>query len=182
MVGSLAAVPLLYTGSQWTVILIILAVGLALKAWVLWWLYQDTTWRGVSPWPWVGAAVVFDVPTLMVWLVRRPAPPQLRRTTPKRRAPVAEPAVADEPADPDPAEDRWRAPAYGAEEAAPGSSPEGAFTTTTGDQEHADVREGPGLLARVTCPRCENRFMVRRAASGPTGVTCERCGAAGRIR
>ena len=154
------ALPLLYTGGQWAFLLGVLALALVLKAFVLYWLHQDATHRGRKPLPWLIAAAVLDLPTLLVWLVVRPVAPR------PPRKPLPAPASVSRP------------PAPGAAPGPAAATPpaSGGFAATP--RNAADI--APAAL-RLSCPRCGHRFLAEKQASGPTSVVCPACGTAGTI-
>lgn len=153
------------TTGDWAVIVVLLLIGLAIKAFVLWWLYLDTTRRGQPPLWWLVAAVPFDLPTLVVWLIVRPplseagAHPELRHQIHQ-----AQPGDA-EPMDP------TTGPSSADETPETGEGPE---TATPARQA-----TGNGTV-RVTCPHCATRFHVT-ARDSPQRVECPSCQATGTI-
>lgn len=157
---------------QWAVILTILALGLILKAVILWWLYRDTTARDHQPWGWLVAAFFLDIPTLIVWLIVRngdayESPPN-HASPPAKQAPVApqDSPRHDEPVDPDlPVGPRvFQEPA----------APEPPLT-------HVTPPDAPSAGKRilVTCPYCSTQFTTLSSPTGPTAVTCPSCGERG---
>lgn len=162
---------------QWAVILAVLALGLILKAVILWWLYRDLTARGREPWGWLIAAFLLDIPTLIVWLIVRErdtndAHPDDSRAddasslqTPPRSS-REDPAQGDDPVDPDvPVGPR----AF--------KQPETAQPPLT----HVTPPDAPSTGKRilVTCPYCSTQFTTLSSPTEPTAVTCPSCGERG---
>lgn len=149
--GAIDGVLLQLTPGQKAVIFALILVGLIVKALVLWWLYLDTTQRGREPLWWLVAAVPFDIPTLIVWLIVRP------------------------PETPTHAAGRWQE----GENETGVDDPLGAAPneTATHDLAPAPIPQQPtgeGVLLRVTCPHCGTQFKVTKQA-GPQDVQCPSC-------
>lgn len=148
--GALDGVLLQLTPGQTAVIVALLLVGLLVKALVLWWLYLDTTQRGQPPLWWLVAAVPFDIPTLIVWLIMRPPQVHANGTTTgqePRQTPGREPVDAE------------ASNGGPGAELAPPPQPAPAAS---------------GTLLRVTCPHCATQFRVTKQA-GPQDVQCPSC-------
>lgn len=138
---------------QKAVIFALILVGLIVKALVLWWLYLDTTQRRREPLWWLLAAVPFDIPTLIVWLIVRP-PETPTNGTGRPDEPESDPGVHDPLSE-----------SYGE------TGPRDPAPTPMPQQQGPT---GEGTLLRVTCPHCATQFKVTKQA-GPQDVQCPSC-------
>lgn len=170
-----------YTAGQWSFILGLITLGLALKAIILVWLYRDVRRRDREPLPWLIPAIFVDLIVLVVWLIARPP---LETRTPRRPAAIRDRPVKGvggprPPIDPaaratstfgpgaeSPRTATSQAPDEGTKEAvAPESAPTAAATRTVGRK----------------CPHCGTVFPFPADAVPGTEIVCPDCGSKGRL-
>lgn len=165
------------TAGDRAVVFIVLLVGLALKALILWWLYVDTTAHGRRPLWWLVAAFFLDIPTLIAWLIVRP--PHPGDATTMNRTPNRPP---ERRGDPLPlGEDPYRQRATDPMEPPYRPTPESPFEDDPSGAREAEVEaEADGEEVPLTCPQCGTRFHARRG-EGPRRVSCPECGRGGTL-
>lgn len=159
------------TPGDWTVILVLLVIGLAVKGLILWWLYEDIKARGEDPTWWIVAGVPFDIPTLIVWLIRRPPAPNVATA---HGAPDEPTTPVQDPLQQEQAKTIQRpGPTHD-----PPVQPHKTASETSG--RATESSSPPASNRTVTCPHCTTRFQVERQI-GPQRVQCPRCHATGTI-
>jgi hypothetical protein len=146
------------TTGDWAFILLLITLGLAIKAIILWWLHEDTIAHGRRPHYWLAAAIVLDIPTLIVWLIVRGEPKDGQSEHLEQSGGPAFPPPSL-PGDRPPLDPPYRS------ETAPG-------------MENENATNGP--RTPIKCPQCGTMFSVRRN-HGPTRIECPECGRSGTL-
>lgn len=163
--------PVAFTGGQWAVILGILFVGLALHAWLVFWLYRDVRETGKNAAAWAGFGAVAFIPTIVAWRFVRPEPVRPAAVPRGSRSALTDGTDRARTEQDDP----YRLGVHASQHERPApDAVRGAIHQRTGAARPRGTE--------VSCPRCAARFEAPRDPDGgPTRVQCPGCGAVGHV-